>query len=162
MEIVVRAVIMYLFLGVVMRGIGRKELSGLSAFELVLLVVMGDLIQQGVTAADQSITGAMLAIGTFAVLVVGLSFVSFKSKRLRPVIEGVPVVIVMDGKPLSNVLSLERLTLDDLHDAAREQGIPDLGQVAVGVLESDGKFSFVKRHDTGDDQLGENQDQPAI
>ena len=137
-------------------------LTTATAFELVLLVVMGDLIQQGVTAADQSITGAMLAIGTFAVLVVALSFVSFKSKRLRPVIEGVPVVIVMDGKPLPNVLSLERLTLEDLHDAAREQGIGDLGQIAVGVLEPDGKFSFVKRDDAGDSQLGENQDQPAV
>src|ERR1051326_8976602 len=90
MEIVVRAVIMYAFLGLVMRAVGRKELSGLSAFELVLLVVMGDLIQQGVTQNDMSITGAMLAVGTFAVLVVALSWIGFKSKRLRSIVEGVP------------------------------------------------------------------------
>src|ERR1041385_9034967 len=158
MEIVVRAVIMYAFLGLVMRAVGRKELSGLSAFELVLLVVMGDLIQQGVTQNDMSITGAMLAVSTFAVLVVALSWIGFKSKRLRPIVEGVPVIVIRNGKPLPKVLSMERLTMDDIKNAAREQGIGDLGEVAVGVLESDGKYSFIKANGSGDDQLGENQD----
>jgi uncharacterized membrane protein YcaP (DUF421 family) len=158
METVARAVIMYLFLALVMRAIGRKELSGLSAFELVLLVVMGDLIQQGVTQNDMSITGAMLAIGTFAVLVVGLSWVSFKWKRLRPIVEGIPVIVIRNGKPLPKVLTMERLTEDDLKDAAREQGIGDLGEVAVGVLEPDGRYSFIKSNGSGDDQLGENQE----
>jgi uncharacterized membrane protein YcaP (DUF421 family) len=143
MEIVVRALIMYSFVWLLMRIIGRKELSSLSAFELVLLMAMGDLIQQGVTQEDQSLTGSMLAIGTFALLVVGLSYVSFRWPRSRAAIEGVPVVVVKEGKPLARVLTIERLTLEDLEDAAREQGIDDLRTVRMGVLESDGKFSFL-------------------
>ena len=119
---------------------------------------MGDLIQQGVTQNDMSVTGAMLAVGTFAVLVVALSWISFKSKRLRPVVEGVPVIVIRNGKPLPKVLSMERLTEDDVKDAAREQGIGDLGEVAVGVLEPDGKYSFIKANGSGDDQLGKNQE----
>jgi uncharacterized membrane protein YcaP (DUF421 family) len=143
MEIVFRAAILYAFLWIVIRSLGRKELSSLSAFELVLLVVMGDLIQQGVTQEDQSITGAMLAIGTFALMVLALSFISARWDRARPVIDGVPAVVVRDGEPLDDVLRIERITVDDIKDAAREQSIASLREIEVGVLESDGKFSFL-------------------
>src|SRR5436853_3101627 len=98
METVLRAAIMYLFLLLVMRAIGRKELSGMSSFELVLLVVMGDLIQQGVTQQDNSVTAAMLAVGTMSLLVVASSYVSFRFNRLSDKLEGLPVVIVRDGR----------------------------------------------------------------
>jgi len=159
MEIVVRAAVLYAFLWIVMRAVGRKELSNLSSFELVLLVVMGDLIQQGVTQEDDSVTGAMLAIGTFAVIVVGLSFVSFRLRRARPLIEGVPTVVIWQGVPLEDVLRVERLTVDDLRDAARAQSIADLREVEVGVLETDGKFSFVTYDGGGSN--GQDRDSPV-
>ncbi len=145
MQIVVRAVVLFTFVWVVVRAMGRKELSELSTFELVLLVVMGDLIQQGVTGDDRSMTGAMLAVGTFAMMVLGMSYVTFRFQRTSEVFEGTPVVIVVDGRPLEKILEIERLTLDEVKDAAREQGIGDLANVHIGVLESDGKFSFIKR-----------------
>jgi len=143
MEIVVRAVI-YLFLWIVIRAIGSKELSDLSSFELVLLIVMGDIVQQSVTQEDMSVTGAILAVGTFSLLALLWSYVSYRWRATRPVIQGIPVIVVRDGEPVEQVLELERLTIEELPDAAGEQGISDLGDVKVGVLEPDGKFSFLK------------------
>jgi uncharacterized membrane protein YcaP (DUF421 family) len=144
MQIVLRAAVLFFFLWVVTRALGRRELSELSTFELILMVVLGDLVQQGVTGNDFSVTGAMLAAGTFMGLVGAFSYVSYRFSKAQEVLQGIPVVIVRDGKPLGNVLEYERLTLDDVKDAAREQGIGDLNEVVVGVLEADGKFSFLK------------------
>jgi uncharacterized membrane protein YcaP (DUF421 family) len=144
MQIVFRAAALFFFLWFVIRAIGRKELSELSTFDLVLLVVLGDLIQQGVTGNDFSVTGAMLAAGTFAILVAAFSYVSFRWPKAQEILQGIPVVIVRDGRPLPKVLAYERLTEADVKDAAREQGIADLGEVMLGVLEADGKFSFLR------------------
>jgi uncharacterized membrane protein YcaP (DUF421 family) len=144
MQIVVRAFVMYVFILLLLRGMGKKELSSLSAFELVLLVVMGDLVQQGITLEDQSLTGSMLAIGTIGLLVMAASYVSFRWVRTRHLIEGLPVVVVRDGQPVEATLRRERLDIEELMGAARAQGIGDLDEVAVGLLEPDGKFSFIK------------------
>ena len=144
MQIVVRASIMFIFIFFVMRVIGRKELAELSAFELILVIVMGDLIQQGVTQQDNSVTGAITAISTFVVWMLAFSYISFRSKRARSFIEGRPVIVVRDGKFLDKMLHYERLKRDEVADAAREQGITDLADVEFGVLESDGSFSFLR------------------
>ena len=150
MQIVVRAFVMYVFILLLLRGMGKKELSSLSAFELVLLVVMGDLVQQGITLEDQSLTGSMLAIGSIGLLVMAASYISFRWQRTRHLIEGIPVVVVRDGEPLHETLRRERLDIEELLGAARAQGIGDLGEVAVGLLEPDGKFSFIKSDQSGD------------
>jgi uncharacterized membrane protein YcaP (DUF421 family) len=147
MQIILRAAVLFFFLWVVTRALGRRELSELSTFELILMVVLGDLIQQGVTGNDFSVTGAMLAAGTFVGLVGVFSFVSYRFSKGQELLQGIPVVIVRDGKPIPNVLEYERLTLEDVKDAAREQGIADLGEIVLGVLEADGKFSFLKAKD---------------
>lgn len=149
MEIVVRATVVYFFLWAVARGVGKRELSEMTAFELILLVTMGDLIQQGATQEDMSITGAMLAVGTLALWILLFAYLSWRFKPLRPVLEGLPVVVVRAGRILDEVLRIERLTHDEIRAAARNQGISDLGEVTVGVLEPDGKFSFLT--DSGDD-----------
>jgi uncharacterized membrane protein YcaP (DUF421 family) len=144
MEIVVRATVIFFFLWLLTRGLGKRELSELSAFELLLLVVVGDLVQQGVTQEDYSVTGAVLAVGTIAIWVLVFSFLSFKAKPLRSMLEGVPVVVLREGQPLDDVLKIERLTREELCEEARVQGIGDLREIRVGVLEPDGKFSFIK------------------
>jgi uncharacterized membrane protein YcaP (DUF421 family) len=144
MQIVLRAATLFFFLWLVTRALGRRELSELSTFELILMVVLGDLIQQGVTGNDFSVTGAMLAAGTFAMLVAMFSYASYRSPKAQEVLQGIPVVIVRDGETLPKVLEYERLTVEDVKDAAREQGIADLRQVTLGVLEADGKFSFLR------------------
>jgi uncharacterized membrane protein YcaP (DUF421 family) len=146
MQIVLRALVLFLFVWAVTRAMGRKELAELSSFELILLIAVGDLIQQGVTGDDRSVVGAMLAVSVFALLTVAFSYASFRWSRVNHLTEGVPVIIVKDGKPLEQILSVERLTEDDVKSAAREQGIGDLADVAFGVLEPDGKFSFVREN----------------
>jgi len=150
MELILRATCIYFFLWLVARGTGKRELSEMTAFELILLVTMGDLIQQGVTQEDMSVTGAFLAVGTLAFWILLFGYLGWKFPRLRPAIEGVPVVVVRDGKPLGEVMKVERLTLDELCESARNQGIVDLAEIKMGVLEPDGKFSFIRVRDVED------------
>ena len=145
MEIVARAVAVYLMLWVLLRIMGKRELAELTAFELVLLVIIGDIVQQGVTQEDFSVTGAFLSTGTMAFLIIVTSAVSWRWARTRPVIEGVPVVVVRDGELVDEALRLEHLTLDELKEAARQEGISDLADVSWCVLERDGRFSFLRR-----------------
>jgi uncharacterized membrane protein YcaP (DUF421 family) len=145
MEIIIRASVIYFFLWLVARGTGKRELSQLTAFELILLVTMGDLVQQGVTQEDMSITGAILAVSTFTFWAVVFSFVAWRFKGLRPTVEGRPVIIVRDGQPMEQVLRLERVTLDELKQNARNHGIADLSDIRIGILEPDGQFSFITK-----------------
>jgi uncharacterized membrane protein YcaP (DUF421 family) len=145
MGIVVRAVLIYLFLWITLRAVGKRELSQLTAFDLVVIVVMGDLIQQGVTLEDMSITGAMLAVTAMALLSVASAAISVRWPRAGRVIEGVPVVVVQHGAVVQEALRNERLDLADLYEAARSEGISDLRDVDWCVLEADGHFSFLRR-----------------
>jgi uncharacterized membrane protein YcaP (DUF421 family) len=145
MDIVLRAVLIFVRLYVVLRVIGRRELSALEPFDLILLIVVGDLVQQGLTQDDYSLTGALLAIGTIAVLVLAVSFLNFRFPRLRPLLDGEPIVIVQDGKPIEKNMRRERLTLDDLAAAARLQNIGSIDSVAWAVMETSGSISFIKK-----------------
>ena len=145
MDIVLRAILIFVLLYVIMRVIGRRELSALEPFDLILLIVVGDLVQQGLTQDDYSLTGALLAIGTIAVLVLAVSFLNFRFPRLRPLLDGEPIVIVQDGKPIEKNMRRERLTLDDLAAAARLQSIGSINNVAWAVMETSGSISFIKK-----------------
>jgi uncharacterized membrane protein YcaP (DUF421 family) len=147
MDIVLRATAIYFLLWVVTRGTGKRELSQLSPFDLILLVTLGDLIQQGVTHDDRSITGAALAVLTVAFWVVTFSLISHRSPKARRILEGVPMVVLRDGEPLPAALQLERVSLAELAEAARSQGIDDLRKVRFAVLEPDGGFSFLLDHE---------------
>src|SRR5919199_5240082 len=98
MDIAIRAVVLYAFIILVMRVTGRRELSALSPVDLVLLIVLGDAIQQGLTQDDYSVTGAMIAVSTLAALQVGSAYLSFRSERAKRVLEGLPIVVIQDGK----------------------------------------------------------------
>jgi len=153
MEIIGRATAIYFFLWLLTRALGKRELAEMNAFELLLLMVVGDLIQQGVTQEDTSITGAMLAVGTIGAWILVFSWTGWRFPAARKVIDGVPVVVLRDGRPIEPALRLERVTLDELLDAARNQGIADLREVDLAILESSGKFSFLQ-HNGGGDQQG--------
>lgn len=140
-----RAAAVFLILLLLVRVMGKKELSELSAFELVLLVTIGDVVQQGVTQEDMSLTGATLAAGTLGLLVVALSYIQFRWTRIRPALQGLPVIVIQDGRVLDDVARLERLSLEEIKEAARQQGIGALDLIRYGVLEADGRFSFVQK-----------------
>ncbi len=145
MDIVLRAAAVFVLLFVVTRTIGRRELGQMEPFDLILLVVMGDLIQQGVTQSDYSLTGTALAVCTLAVLTVAASYLSFRVRRLRPILDGEPVVLIHDGRPVEPNLRRERITLEELRAQARLEQIASLDDVAYAVLETGGKISFIPR-----------------
>jgi uncharacterized membrane protein YcaP (DUF421 family) len=144
MDIVFRAAFAYVFILLLMRITGRRELGSMEPSDLILLIVLGDLVQNGVTQSDYSMTGVVLAASTIALLAVGTSYLVFKSRRAKSVIEGEPLILVEDGKPIERNLKGERLTLDDVADEARTQGIGQLDEVKWAVLETSGKITFIQ------------------
>jgi uncharacterized membrane protein YcaP (DUF421 family) len=143
MDIALRAVFLYAFVVFLIRVMGRRELSSLSAVDLVLLIVLGDAIQQGLTQDDYSVTGAVIAISTIAGVQVLTSYLSFRSRRVRRVLEGEPIVIIQDGKLLDRNMKRERLTEDEVAEEMRMQQIGSVEDVAWGILESSGNMSFI-------------------
>jgi uncharacterized membrane protein YcaP (DUF421 family) len=145
MDIVIRAVVMFLFVWLVTRAVGRRELSTLEPFDLILLIVLGDLIQQGVTQNDFSVTGAILAGGTFAAMTVLFSWLAFRFPRVQPILEGDPVVLVEHGKTIDRNLHANRITLEELASQARLQQIAHIEDVDWAVLETSGQISFIPK-----------------
>jgi uncharacterized membrane protein YcaP (DUF421 family) len=146
MDIVLRALFAFLFLLFVTRIVGRRELSTMEPFDLILLVILGDLTQQGVTQSDNSITGIVLAIGTMGLMTVLVSFLSFRVRRLRPLIDGEPIVLVQDGAPLLRNLRRERITTEELAASARLQAqIDSFADVKWAILETNGQISWIKK-----------------
>ena len=144
MDIALRGVALYIFVVFLLRVIGRRELSSLSAIDLVLLIVLGDAIQQGLTQDDYSVTGALIAVSTIALMQLASSYLSFRSSRMRTVLEGDPVVLVQDGKPVTRNMRRLRMTTDELAAEARGQGIASLEQVRWAIAEVSGTVSFIQ------------------
>jgi uncharacterized membrane protein YcaP (DUF421 family) len=145
MDLVLRSVFVFVLILIVTRAVGRRELSSMEPFDLILLVVIGDLVQQGVTQSDYSITGATTVIVTMASLVVGTAYLSFRFKRLRPLLEGEPVLLVFDGRLLERNLRRQRMTVEELRAEARQQSIGSLDEIRYAALETNGKLSFITR-----------------
>jgi uncharacterized membrane protein YcaP (DUF421 family) len=145
MDLVIRATIIFLFIFLVTRIAGRRELGTLEPFDLILLVVMGDLVQQGITQSDQSVTGTLIVISTITLLSVAVSWASFHSRRLRKITQGEPVVLVRDGQPIERNMRRERITLDDVREQARAAQIPSLERLEWAILEDNGTISCIPR-----------------
>lgn len=142
MEIVFRALVVFLFLWLVTRIVGRSTLGEISTFQLIVFITMGDLVQQSVTQQDYSVTGSMLAVSTFTLLTILISWANTRWRRARPVTQGIPVLLVVDGEPQLDMMRRERLSIDDLYSEARQDGIERLSDVRLAVLETNGQVSF--------------------
>jgi uncharacterized membrane protein YcaP (DUF421 family) len=145
MDLVLRAAFVFVLIFVVTRAVGRRELSSMEPFDMILLVVIGDLVQQGVTQSDYSLTGATTVIATLALLTVLSAWLSFRVRRLRPLLEGAPIVIVADGRVLERNLHRQRMTLEEVEAEARQQQIRSLDAVRFAVLEANGTISFATK-----------------
>jgi uncharacterized membrane protein YcaP (DUF421 family) len=145
MDLVARAAVVFVFVVVLTRVIGRRELGSLAPVDLILLIILGDALQQGLTQDDYSLTGAVLVVGTLAVLQVFTSWVSFRLPSTRRLLEGEPLIIVQDGKPVERNMKRERLTLEEVAESARMHEIGSLDEVRWAVLERNGEISFVKK-----------------
>ena len=145
MDIVLRAALAFAFIFFLTRIVGRRELSSLEPFDLIMLIVLGDLVQQGVTQSDYSVTGLVLAGGTIALMQVGTSYLSFRFKRLQPLLEGEPIVLIDDGRVLERNLARERMTREEIEEQARQSQISSLDDVRWAVLETSGQISFLPK-----------------
>jgi uncharacterized membrane protein YcaP (DUF421 family) len=143
MDLVLRATVIFFFIFVITRVAGKRELSSLEPFDLILLVVIGDLVQQGITQSDYSVTGALIVISTMTVLTVALSFVNFRFRGLRGVLEGTPVVLVEDGRLVEPNMRRERITLEELEAEGRMQQVESVAGMRWAVLETSGKISII-------------------
>src|SRR5579862_2401629 len=144
MDLVLRATVVSWFLLLLTRVIGKRELSRLQPFDLVLLIILGDALQQGLTQDDYSITSAVLVVGTIAVLQVIVSWLSYRFPRTRAILDGEPIIIVQDGKVIERNLKRERLTVEEIAEQARQHQISHLSDIRFAVLETSGVISFIK------------------
>ena len=145
MDVVIRATVAFLFVLFLTRIVGRRELSSLEPFDLIMLVMLGDLVQQGVTQNDFSVTGLVLAGGTIAILTVVVSWASFRFRVLRPALEGYPVIIVQDGETIDRNMSRNRITHEELAAAARMQQVDTIEDIRWAVLETSGQISIIPK-----------------
>ncbi|MXO70805.1 DUF421 domain-containing protein [Alteraurantiacibacter buctensis] len=144
MDIVLRATVMFFLVFGLLRLLGKRELAEMTPFELVLLVVIGDLLQQGVTHNDFSLTGATLAISTFAFWSLVLGLVAMRSRRVEAMLDGEPAVLVRHGELLRDMLKRNRLTLNEFEAEMRLAGIARVAEVEWAILETNGKISFIE------------------
>ena len=145
MEIVIRAAIAFLVLWLVTRAAGRSTLGEMSSFELILFVVLGDLVQQGITMEDRSLTGNLLAVLTMVILAVILAYANMRWPRIGKITVGRPIVLIRDGSIDRRALNNERIGLDELSMLARQAGIEEYSSVRLAILEANGKVSFFTR-----------------
>ena len=143
MDLVLRSIVVFVLILIITRAVGRRELSSMEPFDLILLVVIGDMVQQGVTQSDYSLTGTTIVIATLASMVVGTAYLSYRFKRLRPLLEGEPTLLIADGELLMRNLRRERMTVDEVCAEARQQSIGSLEDIRFAVLETNGKISFI-------------------
>ena len=143
MDLVLRACVVFFAIFLVTRVIGRRELSTMEPFDLILLIVTGDLMQQAVTQSDLSLTGGLTVLATMALLTVALSYISFKVPKLRPVLDGEPLVLVQDGEIIERNLRRERITVAELLAEARQQQVASVDQIRFAVLETNGRISVI-------------------
>ena len=143
MELVIRTTIVYWFLWLVLRGSGKRSLAQLTTLDLLVIVVIGDVVQQGITQEDMSVTGAALVVAVIVLWTLVVDRLTGSSAMLSRVVNGEPVILIRHGKISHDRMRAEQVTIDDLREAAREKGIASLDSVELCVLETDGSFSFV-------------------
>ena len=150
MESVLRAAAIYFFLLLIFRIAGKRSLSEMSNFEFVLLLIVGEATQQAVLGKDYSVTNAFLVITTLVGLNIGLSLLKQRSQRVKRLLDGMPLIIVENGRPLKDLMDKVRVAEDDIMTAARElQGLGRMDQIKYAVLESSGGITIIPKNAQG-------------
>ena len=147
MDSVLRGIAVYVFLLVVFRFAGKRTLSEMTTFDFVLLLIVSEATQQALIDNDNSMTNSFLLILTLVGLNVGLSLLKQRSHQLEKWLEGTPVVVLEDGKPIKERMDKARVDEADILTAARElQGLERLDQIKYAVLERSGGISIIPKN----------------
>ena len=144
LQIVLRTAVIYLLVLIGVRLSGKREVGQMTPFDLTLLLLLSNSVQNAMTGPETSLLGGAVAAGTLLVLNYGVAGVSGSNRHLRRLIEGQPTLLVHDGKIIDAHMARERVSMDELHRALREHGIDSFDQVALAVLEVDGSISCLK------------------
>jgi uncharacterized membrane protein YcaP (DUF421 family) len=146
MDMVLRAVVMYVFLMVIFRIAGKRSLAQITTFDFVLLLVIGEATQQALLGNDFSVTNAFIVIVTLLLLDIGLSLGQKRWPRLEPLLDDVPLLLVEDGKLIERRMDKARISESDILHAARAlQGLERIDQVKYAVLERTGEISIIPK-----------------
>jgi uncharacterized membrane protein YcaP (DUF421 family) len=144
LQIVLRTGVIYLLVLIGVRLSGKREVGQMTPFDLTLLLLLSNSVQNAMTGPDTSLLGGAVAASTLLILNYGVAAVSGSNRRLRRLIEGEPSLLIHDGKIIEAHMARERVSMDELHRALREHGINNCDQVALAVLEVDGSISCLK------------------
>jgi uncharacterized membrane protein YcaP (DUF421 family) len=142
-DLVLRCFVLFPLVLLLLRVINRRELTAMEPFDLVLLVVIGDLLQQGITQNDFSVTGAAIVVTTITLLSATTAYASWRFPGVRRALDGEPVILLERGRPIERNLRRQRITVSELEAQARMHDIASLDKVAYAVLETNGKISFL-------------------
>jgi uncharacterized membrane protein YcaP (DUF421 family) len=142
---VLRASVIYVLVMALVRASGKRAVGQFTPFDLILLILIGNAVQNGINGGDNSLTGALIMATTLIALNYLVAFLTSRSKRVEHVIEGVPVVLARDGVVFESVLRRELVSRDDFKEALRLNGVSDVADVELALLETNGSISVVAR-----------------
>lgn len=145
LELILRASICYVFLLVLLRVTGKRQIGQLSPFDLVLLLVLSNAVQNAMNGGDNSVTAGLILAGTLVALNSLVGYLTYRSKKIEALVEGRPEVLIHNGKLFEDVLARERLTHHELNAALREAGCASAEDVHCAVLETNGQISVVAK-----------------
>ncbi len=144
-EILLRTFVVYLTVLVLLRAAGKRELGQMTPFDLVVILVIANAVQNAMTGGDNSLIGGILAAGTLTLVNVAVGRWGSRVPLFRRLVASEPRLLLRDGKPIKRAMDEERVDLEELEMAAREHGIGDLAGVAAAVLEEDGSISVIPK-----------------
>ncbi len=142
---VLRATAIYALVMVLVRVSGKRAVGQFTPFDLVLLILIGNAVQNGINGGDNSLTGAAIMATTLIALNYAVAFVTSRSRRAERLVEGEPVVLARDGKVFDHVLRRELVSQSDFREALRMNSIEDVAEVELALLETNGHISVVPR-----------------
>lgn len=145
-SLIIRSAVVYLFIFLILRLAGKRTLSEMTTFDLILVLIISEATQQALIDDDHSITGAALVITTLVFIDILVSLITSKSKTMDKLINGIAVIIVEDGKPLRDRMKKSRVQMDDVLEAARRtHGLESLDEIKYAIIEKDGSISIIPR-----------------
>ena len=144
-EIIVRSLLVYLFLLLILRITGKRQVGQLAPFDLVLLLVLSNAVQNSMNGGDNSLIGGLISATTLIVLNYTVGIATFRSKKLEALIEGRPEVLIHNGKLFEDVLARAQMTRHELNAALRQSGCTCPEEVHTAILENNGSISVTPR-----------------
>lgn len=144
---VLRAFVVYAFLLLLLRITGKRQVGQLAPFDLVLLLVLSNAVQNSMNAGDNSLVGGLISATALVALNYGVGFLTLRSRRIERLVDGRPEVLIRDGQLFSAVMQRAQLTEHELHSALRQAGCEKVEEVSLAILEINGAISVIQRSD---------------